>query len=265
MAQVASAPIGSTRRDRRAFDQMDGLGVFGPRAKGAVRPPGVVVVAEPVFYCFTHTRSPLSGVPQREYARPVTVEITCATPDRVPDLATLIGRAFSDDPMALWPLHPDAAEEEVRLWFLWFDEMLAPLGMLWEAGRGLGAAAWFPPGEDERFLEIDRAVRPRVASLTDDGAARYAEFWDWIEAHSPDEPHWFLDHVAVAPEQRGKGVGSGLVRFGLDHARADGVPAFLETARPENVGLYEHLGFRVVLDENAPGAGPHIWFMRFDP
>jgi len=56
-----------------------------------------------------------------------------------------------------------------------------------------------------------------------------------------------------------------LIDVGLSRAKADGVPAFLETARPENVGLYEHLGLRVVLDEDAPGAGPHIWFMRFDP
>lgn len=31
MAQAASAPIGLTRRDRLACDQMDGLGVLGPR------------------------------------------------------------------------------------------------------------------------------------------------------------------------------------------------------------------------------------------
>ena len=40
---------------------------------------------------------------------------------------------------------------------------------------------------------------------------------------------------------------------------------FLETARPGNVGYYERLGFRVVADEHAPGGGPRLWFMRFDP
>jgi len=77
---------------------------------------------------------------------PVTVEITRATPDRVPELAVLIGHAFFDDPIALWSLGPEATEEQVRLWFHWFDELVAPLGMLWEAGRGLGAAAWFHAG-----------------------------------------------------------------------------------------------------------------------
>jgi hypothetical protein len=43
------------------------------------------------------------------------------------------------------------------------------------------------------------------------------------------------------------------------------MPAFLETARPENVGYYERLGFRVVADGDVPGGGPHIWFLRADP
>jgi hypothetical protein len=43
------------------------------------------------------------------------------------------------------------------------------------------------------------------------------------------------------------------------------VPAVLETARRGNVGYHERLGFRVVADEQAPGAGPRLWFMRSDP
>jgi hypothetical protein len=38
----------------------------------------------------------------------------------------------------------------------------------------------------------------------------------------------------------------------------------VETARPENVGFYERLAFRVVADEEAPGGGPRLWFLRFD-
>jgi len=135
----------------------------------------------------------------------VTVEITRATPDRVHELAGLIGHAFSDDPIALWSLAPEATQEQVRLWFLWFDELAAPLGMLWEAGRGLGAAVWFPPGEDERFIETDRTVRRVVASFSDDGGARYAAFWDWVGEHLPDEPHWFLTTSPWTPNSEARG------------------------------------------------------------
>ena len=89
--------------------------------------------------------------------------------------------------------------------------------------------------------------------------------WDWIEAQFHEEPHWLLDALGVDPSRRSRGIGSALVRWGLERAASDGVPATLETGRPENVGYYERLGFRVVLEgEPAPG-GPHVWFMRLDP
>ena len=88
--------------------------------------------------------------------------------------------------------------------------------------------------------------------------------WLW-EAGDAAEPHWFLDHLAVAPERRGEGLGTPLVELGPGFARRDGAPAFLGTARPGNVGYYERLGFQVVADEHAPGGGPPVWFMRFDP
>ena len=38
------------------------------------------------------------------------VEIVAATPDRVPELAELLGQAFSDDPIVTWPF-PVASDE----------------------------------------------------------------------------------------------------------------------------------------------------------
>jgi predicted N-acetyltransferase YhbS len=69
----------------------------------------------------------------------------------------------------------------------------------------------------------------------------------------------------VAPDCQGRGIGSALIQFGLDRARTDETPVFLETASPRNVPLYERLEFRVVEDSDAPGGGPHVWFMRWDP
>jgi hypothetical protein len=44
-----------------------------------------------------------------------------------------------------------------------------------------------------------------------------------------------------------------------------GVPAFLSTGTPRNVKIYGRSGFRVMDEADAPGGGPHIWFMRRDP
>lgn len=198
----------------------------------------------------------------------MTIEISPAPPARVPALAALLGRAFADDPMIRWPFPADgddAAERRSTEMFRIVDERFAEAGWLWEAGDAAGVALWIPPDGDARYLEIEQDTRDAIDALTDDEGVRYRAFWDWIEDHFPDEPNWYLDHLAVAPQHRGKGFGRALIQLGLGFARRDGVPAFLETARQENVGYYVRLGFAVVVEEAAPGGGPPLWFMRFDP
>jgi GNAT superfamily N-acetyltransferase len=189
----------------------------------------------------------------------MSVPIVRATADRVPDLAALLGQSFADDPMLVWPFGGSEVDP-ITHFFRAFDEQIARLGWLWEAGQGLGAAAWIPPGSDEDMLQIDRAIRPTLAGAE----ARHEEMWEWIARNFPDEPFWYLDHIAVDAGHRGTGLGAALIRHGLDFADRDGVPAFLETGRPGNVAYYERRGFRTVSDDDAPSGGPHIWFMRYD-
>jgi ribosomal protein S18 acetylase RimI-like enzyme len=121
------------------------------------------------------------------------------------------------------------------------------------------------PAEAERFREIEGPTRDLIRPLTDDGGARYDLFWDWLGGHVPDDPCWFLDILAVDANARGRGLGRHLIEHGLDRARADGSPAFLETSVQDNVALYQRFGFRVVRELEAPDGGPTIWFMRADP
>jgi GNAT superfamily N-acetyltransferase len=190
----------------------------------------------------------------------MSVPIVRASPEHVPALAELLGEAFSDDPMLVWPFGPGKTEV-ITDFFRAFDERAAALGWLWEADAGLGVAAWIPPGSDEAMMDIDRSIRPALAAAE----ARHGEMWEWIAGKFPDEPFWYLDHIAVDAGHRGDGVGTALIRHGLSFADRDGVPAFLETGRPENVAYYERRGFRTLMDADAPGGGPHIWFMRHDP
>ncbi len=196
----------------------------------------------------------------------MAIEISQAGPERVQRLVEVLARSFADDPIIRWPFPTDGNhEEQCRELFRILDEPFAEAGWLWEAGDGAGAGLWIPADGGERYLEIERGTRDAIDAMTIDGGVRYRAFWDWIEDHLPTEPHWFLDHLAVAPERRGEGLGTALVELGVGFARRDGVPAFLETARPGNVGYYERLGFRVVADEHALGGGPRLWFMRSDP
>jgi ribosomal protein S18 acetylase RimI-like enzyme len=135
----------------------------------------------------------------------------------------------------------------------------------WLLGDLDAAAVWLPPDKAAEFVAFEPETRASIEPLTDDGGARYGALWDWIGAHLPDEQCWFLDILAVDPRARGRGLAGTLVRHGLTRAFAEGLPAVLETAKASNVPMYEHLGFRVVEEAEAPLGGPTIWFMRAEP
>jgi GNAT superfamily N-acetyltransferase len=145
------------------------------------------------------------------------------------------------------------------------DVPFAREGWLWETRDASGVAMWVPPDGMARYHEIEDATDAEVSALTDDAREHERALWEWIGEHLADEPQWYLDHLAVDRARRGRGAGAALVRWGLDRARVDGVPATLETARAANLPIYEHLGFRVYDQGEPSGGGPHIWLMRADP
>jgi hypothetical protein len=55
------------------------------------------------------------------------------------------------------------------------------------------------------------------------------------------------------------------MRDGIETSERSSLPIWLETSKPENARYYERFAFRVAAEEDAPGGGPRIWFMRRDP
>jgi GNAT superfamily N-acetyltransferase len=189
------------------------------------------------------------------------VVLDLAEPADLPGLVVTFAEAFADDVMIRWPMPEATPAMFEELWRV-ILEPYAESGALWKTAGREGGAAWLPPQVAARFDEIEQSGRAAINPLTADGGARYATFWDWLGAHLPAEPCWFLDAVAVAPGAQGRGLGRTLVQHGLELARADGCPAFLETGTPRNVPFYESFGFQVVDQQPAPDGGPMIWFMQ---
>ena len=108
----------------------------------------------------------------------MSVPVRQAAADRLPALAGVLARAFRDDPMLRWPLGDGAGYEE-RLECLHHLVNVEPIarGLVWEAGDGLGAAVWIPPGTD--LSETEAALRERVSAQTDDNGIRLRIMWDW--------------------------------------------------------------------------------------
>jgi ribosomal protein S18 acetylase RimI-like enzyme len=195
----------------------------------------------------------------------VSVEITQASADRLPELASTFGRAFIDEPMMRWPLgeHGDCADRYTHHFAIFLEGMFEA-GTVWEAEHGLAAAVWISPDSAESWRQ-SQMEEERTYALTDDGGRRYDRFWGWVDSRLPDERLWHLDSIAVEPAARGQGLGASLIVFGLNRARRGQESAVLETGNPGNVAYYERRGFHVVECLDAPDGGPPIWFMRWDP
>ena len=193
------------------------------------------------------------------------IEIRPAEERDLATVARLFGASFIDDPMLRWPFPANTTIDDLTALFAILLDVYWPLHVVSLTDDLAGAAVWLPPQEAERFAEIEAPTRDLIHPLTDDGGARYGSFWDWLGLHVPDEPCWFLDIVAVDATARGQGYGRRLIEHGLVRAHTEGLPAFLETGRPDNVPMYEHLGFRVIERADAPAGGPTVWFMRADP
>ena len=138
-------------------------------------------------------------------------------------LAAVLARSFADDPMIRWPFHDHDVAERAGPMFLAILTEYQRFGMVWEAGYGSRGGGVDPSRQRRRAGGDERRHAGRDPPLTDDGAVRYHAFWGWLEAHIPDEPHWMLDMVGVDPARQGQGIGSALIRHGLDLAERDGV------------------------------------------
>jgi GNAT superfamily N-acetyltransferase len=184
-----------------------------------------------------------------------------AAADR-PAVVETLAQAFQTDPALSWIL-PDPVHRARALRGLF--RVLVPADM--RAGLALrsnddeAAALWRAPGRAHSgTAEFLRTVVPLVGTF---GAAlpRGLKVQSGIDAHRPKGRFWYLHYVGVRPEHQGKGHGGRIIRAQTAIADAERLPCWLETATPENVPLYERLGFTITAQWQVPGGGPHFWGM----
>lgn len=123
---------------------------------------------------------------------------------------------------------------------------------------GIAPAGTCQPGVAERLRFL-----PGLARL---GPRRAARVGSWLKTwadHDPDEPHSHLGPLAVDAQLQGRGIGTRILGEYCRRLDADGEVGYLETDKPENVRLYERVGFVVVGE--APVIGVTNWFMRREP
>ncbi len=92
----------------------------------------------------------------------------------------------------------------------------------------------------------------------------YLSLFEKTSVYHPSEPHWYLPLIGVDPAQHGKGIGTKLMSRALAVCDRDKKLAYLESANPANLSLYERHGFRL-LAEVRVGQSPAKYPMLREP
>jgi GNAT superfamily N-acetyltransferase len=173
-----------------------------------------------------------------------------------------LAQAFQTDPALSWILpDPDHRASVLRSLFRTLVPADMRAGVTLRSAGDEAAARWRAPGQAHSgTLEFLRTVLPLIATF---GTAlpRGLKVQGGIDAHRPKGGFWYLHYVGVRTAHQGKGHGGRIIRAQTAVADAEGLPCWLETATPENVPLYERLGFVTQVEWDVPGGGPHFWGM----
>ena len=201
--------------------------------------------------------------PRPKIVRPLNTQIR--------RLTGALSRAFFNDPFYLHALPEDPVRRKMMPWLIEFSlRYNLRHGEVFSTPAADGAAIWMPPGSPTfhlagifrtgmlaRLLRFDwlRLARLARLGLSTERAHR---------AVMP-APHWYLVLLGVDPRRQGQGLGGRLLQPVLARADAGGLPCYLETEKPENVGFYQRFGFEVRLSGELPDRGPRFWAMVRPP
>jgi ribosomal protein S18 acetylase RimI-like enzyme len=181
-------------------------------------------------------------------------------------IATL-SDAFKTDP-ALNYIVPDKAALAKALPKL-FALLVAEdskAGVVMRSANNETAALWRNPGMAKGAGGTSLGLIINMIRIFGFALPRASTVADALAAHLPDGAYLYLHFVGVRSAHQGKGWGGAIIREGLARADAAGLPIWLETATPENVPLYQRLGFVTQVEWDIPKGGPHFWgMMRLAP
>jgi GNAT superfamily N-acetyltransferase len=182
------------------------------------------------------------------------------------EAAEILARAFRDNPLNLGVIGP---RSPARRFWANREGMRALLPVACKHGLVLGARLEgalagaliatapgdypLPPPALGARLRTWLVQGPRVMR-------RWNTVFRALHALHPADPHAYLGTLGVGPAVQRLGVGSALLARWLAVADRDGLPAYLETDKPDNLAFYGKAGFDVVAQTEVFGA--RVWCMR---
>jgi GNAT superfamily N-acetyltransferase len=209
----------------------------------------------------------LSGAEDRHALLAAASAPRRALMDDTGKLSRLFSAAFLNDPVFDWIARPGPKRAQaLEAFFFWLLKTRGiPFGEVWMSEQVSAAAVWLPPdapaspgGFAEQMKLLPLFVRlcgfPRLM--------RGSAMADAMEKNHPQERHFYLAFIAVAPRLQGHGLGGAILEATLKRADESAMPAYLENSNPKNAKLYQRSGFVARRNIAPAGAPPMIAMWR---
>jgi hypothetical protein len=184
-----------------------------------------------------------------------------------------LARAFYDDPLFGFFAPNLVRQTKMAMAFMGAGvKDAAPFGETYVAhadGKVAGAAVWLPPGTYPRGVRRDVKQYLRSAPTFAYCGRRVGRALALLSAvdkahHELQEPHYYLAILGTDPRFQRSGAGTAALAPVLDGCDTQGLPAYLETQKEENLVYYARHRFDVVQKIEVRGCPP-IWTLRRDP
>jgi GNAT superfamily N-acetyltransferase len=194
-------------------------------------------------------------------------------PHEQPAVVGAVARAFYDDPLFGHFLPHHVQQTKGILAFMASGVADAkPFNEIWVArtdGAIAAAAVWLPPGGYPRGRRRELVTLLRGAPTFAYSGRRVAGALRLTGAvdkahHQLTEPHFYLAILGADPRWQRTGAGSAAIQPVLDRCDAEGLPAYLETQKEENLAYYARHAFDVVEQLEVHGVPP-IWTLLRKP
>jgi GNAT superfamily N-acetyltransferase len=185
----------------------------------------------------------------------------------------MLGRAFYDDPLFGFFLPDLVQQTRGILSFMGSGVVDAQkYGEVWVAhrdGKVASAAAWLRPGGYPRGFRREAMTILRGTPAFLRAGSRIAASLRLLAEvdkrhHELDQPHWYLGILGSDPLFQRTGAGSAVIQPVLDRCDEEGLDAYLETQKEENLAYYARHAFDDVRVLEVKGVPP-IWTLLRKP
>ena len=195
------------------------------------------------------------------------------TPDYIEKACKVLSSAFQYNPDTIF-IYPDERERKEKLKYA-FEVMYRygiRNGEIYATSKNLeGIVIWLPPNKVypsnwSMVMRYGGFRNMRKSGLK--AGKRAVPLFKYMEsAHKRLVPfdHWYLQSIAVKPEEQGKGYGGLLISAMIKKIDSEGLPSYVESHKKENVSLYQKYGFEIIEHVIIPKTDVPLWCMLRRP